>query len=102
MIVLDTTAMSEAFRGTNASPQVAAWYANQATANLYVCAPVMAVLRFGVLRLTPGRRKNLDTQYPAIRAQFRSRILSFDLRAVEALAELVTSRFAAGKRSLFF
>lgn len=96
MIVLDTNVVSEMVKGVPA-PAVAAWFANQAAPTLYVCAPVMAELRHGFVQMALGRRRDeLVASYAVIVKQFRSRILSFDLRAAEAFAEILVARATAG------
>lgn len=96
MIVLDTNVVSEMMRETSAPP-VAAWVAIQPRNTLFVCAPVMAELRYGVVRLPRGQRRNvLAASYDVIVQQFRSRVLSYDLRAAEAFAEILVARAKAG------
>lgn len=96
MIILDTNVVSEMMREA-AAPPVAAWIAKQPRNSLFVCAPVMAELRFGVVRLPQGQRRNeLAASYDVIVEQFRSRILSYDLRAAEALADITVERAKAG------
>src|SRR5579872_3603740 len=78
MIVLDTNVVSEAFRkAPNAT--VRTWLDAQAPTDLFLCAPVLAELRYGIERLAPGARKtaleemllNVETEL------FDNRILSF-------------------------
>ncbi|MGD9816342.1 MAG: type II toxin-antitoxin system VapC family toxin [Hyphomonadaceae bacterium] len=96
MIILDTNVVSELMRETPA-PTVAAWIAAQPRSTLFVCAPVMAELRFGVVRLPAGQRRDeLTASYDVIVGQFRNRILSYDLRAAEAFADILVSRAKEG------
>jgi toxin FitB len=96
MIVLDTNVVSEAFR-PDAALSVKMWYASQQVRDLYVCAPVMAELRYGTEKLAQGaRRADFMRRYEAIKDQFRSRVLAFNLRAAEAFAEIVVAREQAG------
>jgi predicted nucleic acid-binding protein len=96
MIVLDTNVVSEIYK-PSAAPPVAAWFSIQARRDLFVCAPVMAEVRYGVQRLAAGRKRDeLDARYQRTIERFRSQILSFDLRAVEAFADIVITRERAG------
>jgi hypothetical protein len=97
MIVLDTNVVSELFR-PGAAPQVLAWVSAQTRLDLYVASPTMAEIRYGVVSLAAGRRKEeLAERYAQIRQAFRSNIFVFDLRAAEAFADIVVSREAAGR-----
>ncbi|MGH6950333.1 MAG: type II toxin-antitoxin system VapC family toxin [Vitreimonas sp.] len=96
MIVLDTNVVSELYKPIVAAP-VAAWFSVQPKRSIYVCAPVMAEVRYGVVKLPPGRKRDLlAARYARIVDEFRSQIFSFDLRAAEAFAELLVARAAAG------
>lgn len=96
MILLDTNVVSEIFKPTLA-PAVAAWVALQRAHELFLCAPVMAELRYGVVKLPPGRKRDdLAERYDRLRQEFRSRIFGFDLKAAEAFAEIIVARTAAG------
>jgi hypothetical protein len=96
MIVLDTNIVSEAFR-PDAAARVKAWFASQAAQDLFVCAPVMAELRYGIEKMAQGaRRADFLNRYAAIRDQFRNRILAFNLRAAETFAEIVVAREQIG------
>lgn len=96
MIVLDTNVVSEAFR-PDAALSVKMWYASQQVRDLYACTPVMAELRYGIEKMAQGaRRADFMRRYGAIKGQFSSRILAFNLRAAEAFAEIVVAREQAG------
>lgn len=96
MILLDTNVVSEIMRDP-AAPAVTAWLSRQHRNALFVCAPVMAELRYGVVRLPHGsKRDDLAASYATIVEQFRSRILSFDFRAAEAFADVLAARRSAG------
>lgn len=96
MIILDTNVVSEMMRDTMAAP-VAAWISQQPRNTLFVCAPVMAELRYGVVRLPEGQRRDeLAASYDVIVTQFGSKILSYDLRAAEAFADILVIRAKAG------
>lgn len=96
MIILDTNVVSEMFKPTIA-PAVAAWIASQRTHELFLCAPVIAELRYGVVKLPPGRKRDeLAERYERLRLEFRSRVFGFDLKAAEAFADIIAARAAAG------
>jgi hypothetical protein len=96
MIVLDTNVVSELYKPAVAAP-VSAWFSIQPSRSVYVCAPVMGEIRYGVVRLAPGRQRDLlMARYARIVEQFRNQIFSFDLRAAEALADILVIRRAAG------
>lgn len=98
MIVLDTNVVSEAFR-TEPAEVVGKWYAAQAGNDLYVCAPVMAELRYGIERLAHGaKRDDLAQRYALIRDVFRDKILAFNLRSAEAFADILVARERRGRR----
>lgn len=96
MIVLDTNVVSELYKPIVAAP-VAAWFGAQPIRSMYVCAPVIGEIRFGVVRLALGRQRDLlMARYQRIVEQFRSQIFSFDLRAAEAFADILVARAKAG------
>lgn len=96
MIVLDTNVVSEMFKPALA-PAVAAWVASQRAHELFLCAPVMAELRYGVVNLPPGRKRDdIAQRYDRLRQEFRSRIFGFDLKAAEAFAEIIVARTESG------
>lgn len=96
MIVLDTNVVSEAFRA-NPAEAVVAWFAAQSARDLYVCAPVMAELRYGILNLAAGKKQtDLTARYERVKAEFQSKVLAFNLRAAEVFAELVIARAKSG------
>jgi len=89
MILLDTNVISENF---NVRPNrlVLAWVDSQPERDLYLCAPVVAELRYGAERLVPGRRQS--KLYAAIHqteTYFAGRILPFDIAAVAAYSRLM-------------
>lgn len=97
MIVLDTNLVSELYRPVVAAP-VAAWISSQPKRSMYVCAPVMGEIRYGVVRLAPGRQRDLlMARYQRIVEEFRNQIFSFDLRAAEAFADITVARSRAGR-----
>jgi len=98
MILLDTNVISEPLR-LAADPGVLAWIDAQNIETLYMAAISLAELRFGVAALPAGKRKNTLHQQLERRVipLFKGRILSFDVEASEAYAELRAKVRAKGK-----
>ncbi len=97
MILVDTNVISEPLRKTP-EPRVVAWINVQPLETLYLSAVTVAELRFGVASLPPGKRRDglhesLETRVLPL---FAGRILSFDLAASQAYAELMGNARAAG------
>src|SRR6266702_6140573 len=99
MILLDTNVISEHLR-PHPRPTVLAWVDAQPATSLYICAPVLAELRFGVERLEPGRNQiNLRAAIDRIEGSvFRGRILLFDAAAAAEYGRLVAKRERIGRR----
>src|ERR1051326_6448361 len=98
MILLDTNVVSEAIRPKQ-SDAVAAWMNATPATSLFLCAPVLAELRYGVERLPDGaRRKFLQMAIDRIRDDgFHDRILPFDIQAAEEYGRLVAARERRGR-----
>lgn len=97
MIILDTNVVS-ALMGTNLSPTVSAWYAQQAPASIYITAVTRAEVRYGLARLPHGRRRSVYQH--AADAFFTSqfdRTLSFDAVAADAYGDIVAERERVGR-----
>jgi predicted nucleic acid-binding protein len=98
MIVLDTNVVSETMRRT---PHAAVidWLNHQPRVELYLCAPVLAELSYGIARLEDSQRKvDLSRAYRQIVAEeFEGRILPFDTQAAEAYGELVAKLESDGR-----
>lgn len=98
MILLDTNVISEPLRATPEA-HVVEWLDAQPLETLYVSVVTVAELRFGVARLPAGKRRDalrarLETQViPA----FAGRLLTFDLAATQAYADLMAKAQAAGQ-----
>lgn len=99
MIILDTNVVSEAWRPV---PDATAleWLRAQPVASLFLCAPVLAELRYGVERMPTGRRKdNLMTAIDSIETKgYRDRILPFDTSAAAEFGRLAVKRERIGRR----
>ena len=78
--------------------RVAGWIDAQPLETLYLSAIVVAELRFGVLTLPAGQRR--DRLHEGLERQvlplFTGRVLPFDLAASQAYAELMVKARSAG------
>lgn len=97
MILIDTNVISEPLRVTP-EPRVVEWLDNQPLETLYLSVITVAELRYGVARLPAGKRRDslrerLETQ---VLPAFAGRILSFDLAATQAYADLMSKAQTAG------
>ena len=97
MILVDTNVVSEPLR-VSPEPRVVAWLDLQPLETLYLSVVTVAELRFGVARLSAGKRQDglrerLETQ---VLPAFAGRILHFDLAATQAYADLMSKAQAAG------
>lgn len=98
MIVLDTNVVSETMRRVpNAT--VIDWFDDQPRSELYLCAPVLAEVCYGIARLEESRRKRgLQRAYrQSLVEKFEGRILPFDTQAAEVYGELVAKLESAGR-----
>lgn len=98
MIILDTNVVSETMRHLPSSA-VIAWLDDQPRTDLYLCAPVVAEIGYGIARLKDSRRKRelLTVYRQVVDRAFEGRILPFDAVAAEAYAELVAKLESGGK-----
>lgn len=98
MILLDTNVVSELWRPTP-NLAVVSWVDAQPRQTQYLCAPVIAELRFGILRLEEGARKNrLSGAADRLFQGFRGRVLNFDMTAAEQFARISSVRERHGRR----
>ena len=98
MILVDTNVVSEPLRRAP-EPRVAEWLDAQALETLYLSAITVAELRFGVRSLPTGRRRdrlNEDLEGQVL-PMFAGRVLSFDLAASQAYAELMAKARSGGR-----
>lgn len=97
MILIDTNVISEPLRAAP-EPKVVEWLDQQPLETLYLSVITIAELRYGVARLPAGKRRDillerLETQViPA----FAGRVLSFDLAATQAYADIMSKAQNAG------
>ena len=98
MILLDTNVISDPARP---APNLAvrAWLDAQPSASLFLCAPVLGELRFGVERLPDGARKRrLQSAADQIEYDlYRGRILSFDANAASQYGRVAAARERVGR-----
>ena len=98
MILVDANVVSEPLRRAP-EPRVAEWLDAQALETLYLSAITVAELRSGVRSLSAGRRRvrlheDLEGQ---VLPMFAGRVLSFDLAASQAYAELMAKARSDGR-----
>jgi toxin FitB len=98
MIVLDTNIISEAFRRTP-SAVVGAWLDAQTPTDLFLCAPVLAELRYGIERLPAGaRRTALEASLSNVETElFEDRILPFDRTSAYEFGRILVRRDNMGR-----
>ena len=100
MIVLDTNVLSEPLK-TTPEEKVVEWLDNQSAETLYITAVNRAELRYGVLKLPDGKRKNaLAAQVERVLELFNDRTLDFDSAAADKLAQIAAECEKNGKRAL--
>ena len=98
MIILDTNVISEGFRPLP-NIGVRLWMDAQIPADLFLCAPVLAELRYGVERLPIGaRRRELDHLISnAEENLFGNRILTVDRESAYEFGRVVARRSSIGR-----
>ncbi len=98
MIILDTNVISEGFR-TRPSSVVRSWLDRHDPNELYLCAPVLAELRYGVERLPASRRRTeLDRLVTnAEEDLFANRILPLDRESAHEFGRVVAKRAGMGR-----
>jgi predicted nucleic acid-binding protein len=81
--------------------KVVEWLDNQSAETLYITAVTRAELRFGVLRLPNGKRKNaLAAKIERVPDLFKDRTLDFDSLAADKLAQIAAECEKKGKRAV--
>ncbi|MEW9617737.1 type II toxin-antitoxin system VapC family toxin [Shinella sp. S4-D37] len=98
MIVLDTNVISELWK-IEPDPNVLAWIDAQTVETLYLSATTVAEIRFGLATMPEGKRRMIyqDRLEREVLPAFAGRVLSFDLDASRAYAELMARAREAGK-----
>lgn len=98
MILLDTNVISEPWKPVP-EPRVLAWIDAQAIETLFLSAVTVAELRFGIGAMPPGRRRSVlhERLEQEVLPLFEGRVLSFDLAASQAYAELMVQARSEGR-----
>lgn len=97
MILLDTNVISESLKPL-ADPAATAWLDRQPKESLYLCAPVLMEVLFGIALLPDGKRKSalgVATQH-LLANYFADRFLAFDREAATVYASLASRASARG------
>jgi predicted nucleic acid-binding protein len=99
MILLDTNVLSEPLK-SEPFPKVIQWLDRQAAETLYISTISYAEFRFGVMRMSEGKRKNdLAPRVEQALHLFKDRTLTFDLEAAEHLAQILTRTEKIGRKT---
>jgi predicted nucleic acid-binding protein len=98
MILLDTNVVSDTYQ-PDPNLSVRSWLAAQRPAELFICAPVLAELRYGAERLPEGgRRRRLEGWISKLEDDgFLGRILPFDQGAAIEFGRIFHRRKIAGR-----
>lgn len=98
MILLDTNIVSEPVK-PRPDANVRNWIDAQPARSLFICAPVLAELHFGVQRLAFGARRDRLRSYIDYLENdlYRGRVLTFDAPAAAEYGRLVATRMSLGK-----
>jgi toxin FitB len=96
LILLDTNIISEGLR-PRPDAKVRDWIDSQSPADLYICTPVLAELRYGV-ELLPDRvrRARLELAIRKTEEAFGSRVLPFDRAAAYEYGRILAHRDRLG------
>jgi toxin FitB len=91
MILLDTNVISELWKPLPAA-SVQEWMDAQIIETLYLPTIVVAEIRFGIAAMAAGKRRDVFYQRfeQEVLPLFEGRVLSFDLPASQAFADLMT------------
>jgi predicted nucleic acid-binding protein len=98
MIILDTNVISEGFR-VRPSELVRNWLDSQEPADLFLCTPVLAELRYGAERLPPSRKRTelgrlISTAESDL---FGNRLLTFDRESAYEYGRVLAARAKIGE-----
>ncbi len=98
MILVDTNVVSEPWKPTP-DGRVLAWLDAQAIETLFLSAVTIAELRFGIATMPAGQRRMTlhDRLERDVLPLFANRILSFDLDASRAYADLMARARSSGR-----
>ena len=98
MILVDTNVVSEPWKPAP-SARVLAWIDAQAVETLFLSAITVAELRFGITAMPAGKRRTIlhERLERDVLPLFAGRILSFDIDASRAYADLMAKARASGR-----
>ena len=98
MILVDTNVVSEPWKPMP-DERVVAWIDAQIVETLYLSAVTVAELRFGIAAMPMGRKRTtLDNRLEhEVLPLFQGRVLSFDLEAARAYADLMAQAKMSGR-----
>jgi predicted nucleic acid-binding protein len=98
MILLDTNVISEPWKPVP-EPRVLAWIDGQVIETLFLSAVTVAELRFGIGAMPACRRRAVlhERLEQEVLPLFEGRVLSFDLAASQAYAELMVRAKSDGR-----
>lgn len=97
MIILDTNVISEMAK-LEPSSAVQTWLNAQPFEALYLTAVTLAEMRFGIMVLPEGKRRDfLEAALDSTEQLYAGRILSFDPQAARRYAQLASGARARGK-----
>jgi predicted nucleic acid-binding protein len=98
MILLDTNVISDTYQ-PQPNRAVRNWLAAQRPADLYICVPVLAELRYGAERLPAGgRRHRLENWISKLENDgFSGRVLPFEQSAAIEFGRIFHRRKIAGR-----
>ncbi len=98
MIILDTNVVSDTFQ-PRPNELARAWLDSYRHEDLFICAPVLAEMRFGIERLPAGRRRSdLDRLVTFAETKlFPDRILAFDRDCAHEFGRIVAKRMEGGR-----
>lgn len=98
MVILDTNVISELAR-ESCDANVRAWLDRRSPSQLYLCAPVIGELIYGVSCLPPGRRRDALADRIDILENdlFAGRVLDFDRASATAFGKARAHRRALGR-----
>lgn len=98
MIILDTNVVSETMRPKPATA-VVEFLDGLVDDDVYLTAPTLAEIRFGLRRLPAGRRRDVLTNAAdgLLADQFEGRVIPFDASAAEEYGQLTAQREGSGR-----
>lgn len=98
MILLDTNVISEPLR-PSPEKRIVDWIDSQPIETLFLAAITVAEVRFGIAALPEGTRRNRlrEGLEGRVLPLFTGRVLSFDVTASDAYAELMSSARRRGR-----